>query len=127
MAYFIYACDGAGLLILKRQTREAAEEKPASWTTWAALRSRSSKRPTPRQPDGGDHARFTDGLKVFIAAVRKALNRDGTLQGVAVLGTLSRAACQTRTACLCKTIPNKSPNAAEQKAVKSVSLDGRLV
>jgi len=27
MAYFIYARDGAGLLILKRPTREAAEKK----------------------------------------------------------------------------------------------------
>jgi hypothetical protein len=27
MAYLIYARDGAGLLILKRQTREAAEKK----------------------------------------------------------------------------------------------------
>jgi hypothetical protein len=27
MAYFVYARDGAGLLILKRPTREAAEKK----------------------------------------------------------------------------------------------------
>ncbi|MBR0828467.1 hypothetical protein JQ596_23295 [Bradyrhizobium manausense] len=29
MAYFIYARDGAGLVVLRRETREAAEKKAA--------------------------------------------------------------------------------------------------